>query len=104
MPSDRQKGKPPGQEDASAADCKNSTQPRLSSSTATSASSSSASGASAFSDAALLHLINPPTSPLLVQKKLEKLDFDVHSWSSYSAQFHPKNIKVPTHICLYAFI
>ena len=39
-------------------------------------------------------LVNPPTSPLLVYNQLERLGYEIHGWSSYSAQYHPKNILV----------
>ena len=37
--------------------------------------------------------LNPDTSPLLIHHKLEKLDYGIHSWSSYSANYHPKHIQ-----------
>lgn len=37
-------------------------------------------------------LAKPQLSPLLIQSQLEKLEYEVTQWSSYSAHYHPKNI------------
>lgn len=49
-------------------------------------------------------ILNPPATILenkaavspcsFTSSNLEKLSFDIHSWSSYSGQYHPKNILV----------
>jgi len=57
-------------------------------------SSAASSSSSSGSSAALLHpLANPMLSPLLIQNQLERLDYDVHSWSSFSAHYHPRHVK-----------